>query len=204
MRDGSEILFSSVSLSDLFDQNLTGTAAYIDEIPEPQFSASTDEEIIDHVLSKARVTPLELHVDNAEMQIKELKIELEGGWEGIARSVPGTEVIVSIPFTGDPVLWKCQPNEYTTSPPRAKINTSRDGESGQIEIILRGMSVNFTEIEIKKEVERTKADIQAYLGRILRDVERHNQALTGYIRKCVAARRQRLGSELPPKNWTGS
>lgn len=190
VRNKPELLFSKPSLSNVLDQNFHKAKQLVDDLPEQEFMASTDNDIFEHIFSQTQITPLELFENKKERQIREMKIGGDGPWDG--EPVPGTEIVVKIPFTGDSFLWEWQPHELSLNPPRANIFADKDRISGQIEIIISGPSAIIEGDAVKQELKRRMDAINYSLAIVRQDVERHNQKLANHIRGCIAIRRQIL------------
>ena len=200
MRNLSKILFYGCNLYDVLESNLQITKTYVDELPETNFIGAEDGGIVEHVFSKFQVMPIDLHEDAKELEKEEIEVDVRGDWNRAIidnsrpAMVPGLKIIVSIPFSGDPLLWKCQPSTYTLNPPRANVQKDpRNDEGGHIEIILECPSDAINNAKIKQEIESIIKNIHSYLGTISGDVEAHNRNLLPCIQGYVAARRQRLG-----------
>jgi len=200
MRDLPELLFHELDLRRVLEGNLLNAQKYVDGMSEKEFLNADDQNIVEHVFSKFQVLPIELHEDAKEMDPQETKLDVRRDWNRAISDrnsptmVPGVKVVLTIPFSGDPTLWKCQPSSYTLNPPRANIiEDRRNDEAGHIEIILESASDAIDEGRFKQEIDSTISNIKGYLGTIRGDVDSHNQNLRPHIEKYVAARRLRLG-----------
>lgn len=200
MRTSSDILFYGTLLSDVLRANLEKVKENVDGISQNQFLHSSDEELVEHVFSIREVMPLVLHEDQKEMDMQEVQVDVSRDFTRAIRDpsrpffIPGVGVSVSVPFEGDAGLWKCQPSNFTLSPPCACVKLSRDGISGFIEIVRESPVDKVGEGEtIKREVDKTLDDLRMYIAWIQKDVEEHNKQLREHIRQCVENRHQRLG-----------
>src|SRR5712692_5177905 len=114
MRDLPDLLFYEYDLHGILQNNLQRARQDVDGIPEKDFLYANDEQIVEHVFSKVQVMPLELHEDAMEMDTQETQIDVSHDPHRVVFHrdrpclIPGVKVMVSIPFSGDPMLWKCQ------------------------------------------------------------------------------------------------
>jgi len=199
-RDLPELLFHEYDLSQTLESGLNKARETVDAIPEDQFLNTDDDTLLEHVYSRFEVIPIELYEDRMEMDPQETQVDvshdfLRGNFDHNGPcSVPGILVKVTVPFAGDPFLWKCKPNPYTRNPPRANVITSPKGESGYIEILAtRPTDVAVDGSELKRQIDDILRNVKDYLENIRKNVESHNQRQKNHIRQCIANRRQRLG-----------
>jgi hypothetical protein len=201
MRDLPDLLFHEYDLHGTLQNNLQRARQEVDGIPEKDFLHANDEQIVEHVFSKVQVMPLELHEDAMEMDTQETQIDVSHDPHRVVFHrnrpclIPGVKVMVSIPFSGDPLLWKCQPNPFALNPPRANIRAGRGNNGGgQIELVSTSPSDAVSDgSTLKHEIDKTVSSIRGYLDNMRTNVEAHNQNLRAHIQQCVAGRRQRLG-----------
>jgi hypothetical protein len=200
MRERSDLLFCGTALSDVLRANLERAKSDVDQIPESQFTHSSDSEIVEHVYSKCQVVPIELHDDQKEMDIQETQVDVRHDFNRVIFDksrpcmVAGVRITVSVPFSGDATLWRCQPSTFTLNPPRGHVRASHNNNGGYLEIVLERPSDSLgDDEEIKREIEGILNCIRSHLDHIKRDVETHNQQLRTHIQQCVTNRRACLG-----------
>ncbi|MFQ5714940.1 MAG: hypothetical protein ACE5GU_12990 [Candidatus Scalinduaceae bacterium] len=200
MRGSSDYLFTEYDLYSTLQNNLERAKREVDMIPENQFLHNDDDTLTEHVFSKMEILHIELFEDDKEMEQQETQIDVS---HDIMRGVfdrsrpcliPGLQITVSIPFTGDTNLWKCKPSTYTLNPPRAQVQTDyRDTNRGHLNLVFRKPSDTVGDGQaIRNELCTAIRDIQTWLGYIRKDVEAHNKQLESTIRQAISARRDRL------------
>lgn len=200
MRDHQDILFHEHDLAGTLRNNLERTHIEVDSIPENQFLHSNDETLYDHVFSMLEILPIELHEASMTQETKESQVDVRYDTNRFITDknepcyVPGLQITVSIPFSGDPNLWKCRPSTYTLNPPRAHINTSsRERYDGSLEITFNRPSDVLDDGQaLRNDLDSILNNIKSYLENIKKDIEVYNQQLPGKIRQCISARRERL------------
>lgn len=204
MRDLPELLFASNNLDDVLRNNLSQAVQAVDEIPERQFTNASENDILENIYSICEVLPIELHEDKKEMDTEEVDIDVSNDPRRMVydRDSPlyirGVRITVSIPFTGDVKLWKCQPNPFNMNPPRANVRAdSNNGHSGFIDIVdERPIDAIDNGAAINERIVGTMSSINWYLDRIRAQVNGHNTQLSVHIRRCIQSREQRLGKHL--------
>ena len=217
---GSNYLFREHDLSAVLRGNLDRVKDTVDSISEKQFLNSNDEEIFEHVFSKLRVLPIDLNEDLMEMDNQETRIDVSQDRNrnilnrGRPFNISGLKITVSIPYTGNPDLWKCQPNSWKSIYPSAQIRiNSHDNESGFVDLIFEKPADKVSSgSEIKSEIESKLSEIKWYLNNVNGQVNGHNKESAEKIKSCIENRRRRLGKfddiaktiGIPLKRKTGS
>eukprot|EP01035_Chromulina_nebulosa_P038490 gene38490-51998_t len=131
-----DALFQGGDLSESLRAQETRVRKQVDALSGDQILSLPEEQIVEHVASKVRVEPLVLFEDQKVLEQKEIKIDVSGfpGRTLFRGSgpvlVPGHEIRVSIPFTGDAGLWKLTPNTFRSVIPYGFANASIDGRPG--------------------------------------------------------------------------
>lgn len=172
-------------------------ASRVDSIPRDQFLNTSIEELTQHIVSALVVEPLTLYEDRAEMEQRETKIDVSGWRDRNPFRDPGpiyvagTEVVVTIPYSGVQSLWKLRPNQCQSVFPRAVVRgPGRDG-IGQLQIALSQPADEDPE-RFKARLDEELKSIRFYVDAQRRQIEQFNAGLAGPIGAAVAARRERL------------
>ncbi len=198
MRTRPNYLFASGDLSEYLRQVADSVRKAVDEIDRYRFSASTDHEIVQYILSKHTIEPLTLLEDHARMDERETEVDVSGDQNRIfspGRSgpfhVPGIEVTVTIPFTGLQVLWQLRPNRFTSVFPVGVARAGSSGEPGEL-IITLTKAHDADQQQFKTEYEYNLNSIREYVGWSKTQVEQSNGQLADLARSAVEGRRSRL------------
>lgn len=193
-------LFRDADLGGTLRNNLERAKRDVDEIPEERFKQATDEELVEHVYSMREVVPLELHEDRMVMDTEEVKVDVRHDFSRAVFDqsrpclIAGVRVTVSIPFSGEPFLWKCRPSTSNFNPPRAFVHENRGGLGGKLTIVMEGPTDSVGDGKgFKRELDETLNNIRGYLGYMQQDLRGCETNLRVHTQQCVAGRRQRLG-----------
>ena len=192
-------LFASSHLSAALRHQAQQIPYKVNQISRDQFLASTDEELLENLMSELEVEPLEVYEDRMEMDHAETQVDVSGhpgrDWGFPGRTgpllVPGTEVKVSIPFTGDSELWSFQPSRYTSTVPYGHVERPRGDIPGRLVLTITKPHDAPPE-EFKGMLDRLMPDIRFYLEGQRNDIEQFNKALPAQIQGAIASRRERL------------
>lgn len=210
---GEDYLFIDDNLRMELEGNTRAAIQGVEGISAEQFERATDEELLDHIYSRRKIDPLEIFPDEMEMDKAETKIDVShdpmrnffsrGGGGPIF--VPGLQVTVSVPFRGDPNLWRCKPSISTMNPPRAKIRQDRQQpDMGYVDIVLAQPSDSIGDgSKMRQDIDRTVEEIKRWVEWIKNDVVAYNGGLQGKILQQIKHRRERLavhGSALKALN----
>ena len=105
--------------------------------------------------------------------------------------VAGVEVTVSIPFSGDPSLWKLRPSPWSTVFPRGRITPpGRDG-IGYLHLDF-AQPIDTPDDALKQQLDHDLQSIRYYVGNQSGQVVAFNNNAPSLIRQQVTARKQRL------------
>lgn len=107
--------------------------------------------------------------------------------------VPGTEVEVEIPFTGDVEVFRVQPTSYTLNPPRAELRSNA--------LVLRISGTDLSAEGVQQSINQTINDIQSYLSTLRTNAAGLNQQLFQRAKTAIESRRQKL---LADRNLVGA
>lgn len=164
----------------------------VDSIPKEQFLASTDQDLVEHIAADLVVEPVILHEEAATMDQQETHVDVSGdplrvfspGHVG-SFLIPGTQVDIEIPFSGDRWIFRYRTNPWSSALPsgevdngivRVSISLPHDADAAKFkEIYERELTL------MRQCVERSRDQIVGYNG-----------SLPGLIQRAVSSRRQRL------------
>lgn len=191
-------LFTHGDLDDVLRAQTQRIPELVNQVPKDQFLVSTDEQLVQHFISQLSVEPLTLHEDSAEMDQDETQVDVSGDrnrywstdFDG-PRTIPGTEVTITIPYTGDPQLWNLKPNPCRLRFPIGHITPHRGEQAGAL-IITITKPHDASQEQFRQERDKTLFDVRDHIRNQCGQVERFNNELPKHIQAAVDARRQRL------------
>ncbi len=98
--------------------------------------------------------------------------------------IEGTQIEITIPFSGENQVFNIRPSSYTLSPPIAKVS----GNNLVIEII--GTDLNPEKVRLS--IDRTIGEINSYLENLRSDFNGFNSSLNKIARDSINRRREKL------------
>lgn len=107
--------------------------------------------------------------------------------------VPGTEVEVEIPFTGDSEVFRVRPTSYTMSPPRAEVRSNA--------LVLRISGTDLTTDGVQQSINQTINEVESHLRTLRTNTAGLNQQLFQRAKISIESRRQKL---LADRNLVGA
>lgn len=158
----------------------------VDALPDRIFRERNDQEITQELAVSEAIEPLTLDFTHAKAAVSEVEVEVEdqfGFRRGLVR-VAGFRVTKTVPFTGDPELWKLRTNPYHHNPPRGEVR----GRSLIIGIEVPAQQTD----EAERYIDRTIGALPEWLGRSRAQVEAHNARIASLVMPFVQQRRARL------------
>ena len=154
---------------------------------------------MNHFVSTRAIEPLELYEDRMQLEQSETQVDVTGSpgrdWGFPERSgpllVPGTQAKISIPFTGDPELWKLRPSTFRTTLPFGDVSAPRADNAGTLVLTLTKPH-DMPQEGFKSDLDRLLNNIRFYVDNQRKDIETFNRDLPNQVRAAVNARRERL------------
>ena len=187
-----KLLFSEHDLDSQLHIRQTKVRSMVDEIPKDQFLVSTDQEIVEHIVSKLEVSPLELHLESKTMTQNETEVDVSGDPMRFISPerdgpvyIPGTRVDVNIPFTGDEWIFRYKTNPISSVLPHAEVN------QGYLRISV-SLPHDVEMEKFKEKIEYEVNQVKYYVENSRKQVETYNQSLQGWILQAICNRRERL------------
>jgi hypothetical protein len=184
----SNLLFNGNDLQDRLRQGQEGARQAVEDIPRDQFLISSDRDITQNVAANWRLEPLVLHWDQREMEDKEINLLVRD--YGREVYVPGTQITVTVPFTGTGWLWTCRTNPSDTMPPVGSIH-SHTNVSGVLSIET-ALPHNASPERFKQWYENASRTLARWVNWSSAQVDAYNASIEDYIATAVAIRRGRL------------
>lgn len=173
MRGQTSQLFSDGQLSAALDAKLAGIKDTVYSIPREQFLSTSVDTLMEHVLGPLTIEPLTLHEDQMRMEHAEAQVEVTGRFEydmgrGGRVHTAGHRLTFYVPFTGDPGLWKLQPNIWSNGTPCGDVDTRHSV-----------LVLSFTNTS-NTEPERYKRELESMLQGIRQRIAAQTQMLAPY------------------------
>jgi len=195
--DHKEPLFFEGDLSETIRNYFAKVNEKIDLLSKEQFLNTPEEELVEHFVTSLSIEPLVLFEDSKEMEQEEIEIDISGRHDrydfGIPgpRYVRGVRVTVSVPYTGDPLLWKLRPNHYMSVFPRANVRKPGKDGIGHVDIIVE-QPIDIEPDRFKSGIDRTLEEIRFYIDSQKKQMEDENAKLPDLVRRAIRNRHERL------------
>lgn len=178
-------LFSKYDLNLTTQSKIENIKRNIDSIPQREFSAKTDEILINQLSLVNEYKIPTLNTENIDITSQDEVIEnapttINNPFGGRTRV---TEFTIKVPFTGDKTLFEMQTNSMSSMMPRAKIH------SDAIYLIYRGK-------ENAKEYHNDINAIESYLSTLRNLAQNENDKLKNVIATLIKNRRLTLQQNL--------
>lgn len=182
-------LFSSGDLDAKLRARQNCIVSEVDSISRDQFLNTSIEELAQYILSKIAVEPLILYEDKAVMEQQEKKIDVPSFNNTIY--MHGTEVVITIPYSGTRDLWDQRPNQFRLNFPHADVQSPQRNGIGQLQITL-SKPANEAPERFKTDFNEILEAIRFYLDVQRKQIEMFNAGLLRLINIAIIARRERI------------
>jgi len=169
----------------------------VDAIPKDQFLASSEEDILENIIAQVEIDPLIIYEDRMEQEPREKKMDVSGSRERVFFGdrgpiyVDAVEITISIPFTGDPALWKLRPGHYTSVFPHGHIRPPKNDGFGFLIMVFiqpKDEQANKIKLYFDEEIKCVRKYLKSQKGQI----DSFNASLTNYIQGAIKARKEKL------------
>lgn len=133
MRNGQNSLFSRGDLYNALENQKQEAVKEVNKLSSEQINSSSLEQLVAHFKDKYSITPIQLYEDRIEKSLKECQFETRDSFtydirDGGSILVPGVEVTVRLPFSGEPELLMLRPSSYSLTSAFADI--TKPGKDG--------------------------------------------------------------------------
>lgn len=190
MAGSGRLLFSQLDLRRVLEAQVKTMHEEIEKHEALQLLNTSVNDLAAYFAEKYCIEPPALQNDRITTRVEEAQVDVSRDPSRYIRDrsgpfhVPGTRFVINVPFTGDADLFRCQPSQFTLSPPNGTV-------SGQV-LTLSYTSPEPEEAALKQWRDRTLEGIRGYLATIAKDVEPFNARLADTARSRIEARRERL------------
>ncbi|MYC38102.1 MAG: hypothetical protein F4X66_14485 [Chloroflexi bacterium] len=185
-----ELLFHTYDLRQTIENQAHGLANEINSLSENEVLNASQEDMVKYLVEKWIINPLAVDESGVHIDYGDSQIDVSGDFRRVIfdRSRPfyitGTRVTFYVPFTGDSVLFKCQPSTFSLSPPRATIRSN--------ELVFTYDLTKEQTPGVKGTFERDLDQTLVHAERVNAEVVNFNTALPGNTRQRLDARREKL------------
>ena len=153
--------------------------------------ASSESDLVTYLVEKYTLQPPRLLVDQMHIENEgEAKIDISGRFEYDVRDrsrpyhVPGSFVVVAIPFEGDGDLFEFKASTFNLNPPRGRVSGSS--------VLLSFQGVNMNAARTREAIDSTVGQIERHLEWIRGDCGGWNGRVETVAEQCVRQRKARL------------
>lgn len=169
----------------------------VEAIPEADLFREEETSLIELVRNDFIVVPLTIDETNLSMTRDETKVDVSGDrsryfsmGEG-PHYIAGIRVCISVPFTGDPILWKLKPSTWTSVFPYGDVRAQHGQRDGTLEVAIEYPADMGPETAKHRFDENIKT-VRFYIENQRKEVEGENARLTDIVRAAIASRKAKL------------
>lgn len=190
---GREYLFHESDLSSALEAHGRKVQEKVDSLSRDRILTADIDDLVTEIVKEMSVESLLINENGMKHDKEEIKIDVAGWpdrftWGNGPCLIPGIRVMVSLPFTGDSVLWRLRPNTFSSILPHGTVR-------GSVLEMTFECPVDVAGEKIKPELEENLKTIRAYVGWQKDTVAQFNAALDGRVRSAIQGRQQRLGKQ---------
>ena len=105
--------------------------------------------------------------------------------------IAGIRVRISVPFHGDPILWKLKPKQWSTVLPYGDVVSRHDERDGTLQVTIE-YPADMGPEEAKKRFDDNMKHVRFYVENQRKQVEGENARLPDLIRSALTSRKAKL------------
>lgn len=169
----------------------------VDAIPEKDLFREDETALIELIQKEFVVIPLTLDEANLSMTREETKVDVSGDRSRYfshgdgQHYVAGIRICISVPFQGDPILWKLKPNHWSSVLPYGDVQSLQGERNGTLEIEIE-YPADMGPDAAKKRFDENMKDVRFYIDNQRKQVEAENAKLPNLIRSALVSRKAKL------------
>jgi hypothetical protein len=203
-----DALFCAGDLDATLRAQAATLSAKVDAIPQDQLMNAPEDELVEHIVAQLSVEPLMLYEDRAQLDQHEARLDVSD-WpsrnhfrEPGPIYVPAVQVIVMMPYSGDPQLWRLRPNQWLSVYPRAVVINKGQPSAGTLVFDLV-QPADEDPAKFKTTLDLELKTIRHYIEAQRKQVDAFNGALAGQARAAIQARRARIEKHMGIESLLG-
>lgn len=190
MNRASNVLFWERDLRNLVESYDQEMLRAIDGVNKNTLLNTSIDNLCDYYEQNYRIHVPELREEEITVDQTEAQVDIS---QDRLRMVPdrskpayvsGAKIVFSVPFDGDPKIFKCRPSTYTSMLPHADVHR------GELHLIYTLTDHDST--ALKAAFDRDLGELRKWLGWVSKDVTPFNNSLRDKIRNRIENRREKL------------
>jgi hypothetical protein len=169
----------------------------VEAVPEADLFSEEEASLIELVRNDFVIVPLTIDETNLSMTREETKVDVSGDRSRYfsmgdgPHYIAGIRVRISVPFTGDPILWKLKPSTWTSVLPYGDVISRHGQRDGTLDVTIE-YPADMGPEEAKKRFDENMKTMRFYIENQRKQVEGENAKLNDTIRAAITSRRAKL------------
>ena len=183
-------LFSDLDLRGVIDHQREQIAKEVEGLESNRLLNTSEEDLIRYFVEKYTLEAPVLLRDEMTADQRETQVDARHHGNRWIRDtsrpfyIPGQQIDIEIPFTGEGDLFKARASTYSSAPPRGRI-------AGQI-LVLSFEIPHDMDQDIRPALDRELTEIEKYLGWARNDVAGYNNGVHAVAETAIQKRKERL------------
>ena len=183
-------LFSDLDLRVVIENQRERIAGEVEGLEANRLLNTAEEDLIRYFVDKYTLEPPTLLRDQMTADERETKVDARHHGHRWIRDtsrpfyIPGQQIDIEVPFTGESDLLKARASTFTMSPPRGRI-------AGQV-LVLSFEIPHDVNQDIRPELDRELNEIEKHLVWVRHDVSGYNSNIHAVAETAIRKRKERL------------
>jgi len=187
------LLFAEIGIFDVLQNRQAQMKQDIETLSQGLLEGTPEVELLRELSSKYKLDVPVLIEESAYTSHREVDVDVSQDPMRMIfdRSEPfyirGIEIVISVPFKGDPNFFRIRPSTYNLNPPRARV------QGQEVSIVFTRTDANAA--AVKSEYERAVRDIKQYLDWLRASVEDFNSKIGPQLQTLLTQRRSKITAD---------
>jgi hypothetical protein len=177
-------LFNKHNIFDVLKGQEQHVRKLIQDLPANKLLSASEQDLIAALVEDCQLNVPVLKepyvADSGEQEVDVPLQAIYGGW----RAVPGTRIVIAIPFEGEPQFFDIQPQTFGSELPQAEV------ENGEIRLTY--LRYDHDTEALKRDFERALSTIQKNLSSLAESARTFNSQLEELVAPLLQQRKQKL------------
>ena len=185
-----ELLFAKQDLYDALRNEHGKIKQEVEGLSEERILNTPLDGLLDYFCEKYELDMPQIDESGIHSDYEEVQIDVSGRFEYVPRQyggpqhVTGTQFQISVPFTGDPDLFRWQPSTFNYNPPRAAVRNDH--------LVFEYDTLPKDTTDLRSRIDRDLSSLKQYLGRTATQVDDFNSRVRNIAEDAIESRRGSL------------
>ena len=190
MSRSDDLLFWQSDWHSVTQNQINAMSEEMSGIPGDRLLNTAEADLTNYFVEKYRLDVPVLDKDGIYVDQEETQVDVSGDFRRAILDpsrpyyIPGTSVHFTVPFSGDPNMFRVRASGFSLNPPRAEVNRNT--------LVLTATGVDLDYAGLRAEFNKRIEEVERNLGRQRQDAISFNKELRRQVINTIQSRRNKL------------